>query len=81
MQLTDRGCGISVDDAARLFEPFYTTKAEGMGMGLAICRSVVEGHHGRLWHEPNVDGGTIFHVLLPLAVEAEIAGNSERDDP
>ena len=81
LQLTDRGCGISVDDAARLFEPFYTTKAEGMGMGLAICRSVVEGHHGRLWHEPNVEGGTIFHVLLPLAVEAEIAGNSERDDP
>lgn len=65
--ITDGGCGISADIAARLFEPFYTTKSEGMGMGLNICRSVVEAHHGRLWHEPNPDGGSIFNVQFPLS--------------
>lgn len=66
LQVGDRGHGITPETAAHLFEPFFTTKAEGMGMGLNICRSVVEGHKGRLWYEPNPDGGSIFHVLLPL---------------
>lgn len=66
LQVGDRGHGISAETATHLFEPFFTTKAEGMGMGLNICRSVVEGHKGRLWYEPNPDGGSIFHVLLPL---------------
>jgi two-component system sensor histidine kinase DctS len=65
LSIADRGTGIPTDLVARLFEPFFTTKAEGMGMGLNICRSVVEGHKGRLWAEPNPDGGSIFHVLLP----------------
>jgi two-component system sensor histidine kinase DctS len=65
IQVADRGHGIPSDVAARLFEPFFTTKAEGMGMGLNICRSVVEGHKGRLWIDPNPDGGSIVHVLLP----------------
>jgi two-component system, LuxR family, sensor histidine kinase DctS len=63
--IADHGTGIPDDVAARLFEPFFTTKSEGMGMGLNICRSVVEGHKGRLWIEPNPDGGTVVHVLLP----------------
>lgn len=62
----DRGCGIDAETAARLFEPFYTTKSEGMGMGLNICRSVVEAHHGRLWYEPNIDGGSTFYVQFPM---------------
>ncbi|MBI4986901.1 MAG: PAS domain S-box protein [Rhodocyclales bacterium] len=64
--VADRGSGIPEDSANRLFEPFYTTKAEGMGMGLNICRSVIEAHHGRLWYEPNLEGGSIFAIQFPL---------------
>lgn len=65
MSVADRGCGITPETAAHLFEPFYTTKHEGLGVGLKICRSVVEAHHGRLWFEANPMGGTIFHIALP----------------
>jgi two-component system sensor histidine kinase DctS len=65
LAIADHGHGIPADVAARLFEPFFTTKPEGMGMGLNICRSVVEGHQGRLWIESNPPGGSIVHVLLP----------------
>jgi two-component system sensor histidine kinase DctS len=67
ISISDRGCGISAEDAAQLFEPFYTTKNEGLGVGLNICRSVVEAHHGRLWFEANPEGGSIFHISLPIA--------------
>ncbi len=63
--IADRGTGISAETAKALFEPFYTTKQEGMGMGLNICRSIVEAHKGRLWLEPNPDGGSLFYVSLP----------------
>jgi len=66
ISVADRGGGIAADILPHLFEPFHTTKAEGMGMGLNICRSVVEAHCGRLWHEPHTGGGCIFHVDLPL---------------
>lgn len=66
ISVADRGCGIEPETAAQLFEPFYTTKQEGLGVGLKICRSVVEAHHGRLWFEANPAGGTIFHIALPL---------------
>ncbi|HZV53479.1 MAG TPA: PAS domain S-box protein [Rhodocyclaceae bacterium] len=65
LSIADRGGGIPAELMARLFEPFFTTKAEGMGMGLNICRSVIEGHKGRLWVDPNPEGGSIFHILLP----------------
>jgi two-component system, LuxR family, sensor histidine kinase DctS len=65
ISITDRGCGISAGDALRLFEPFYTTKSEGLGVGLNICRSVIEAHHGRIWFEANREGGSIFHISLP----------------
>ena len=61
----DRGHGLT--DPERLFEPFYSTKAEGLGMGLNICRTIIESHHGRLWATPNPDGGTIFRFTLPCA--------------
>jgi two-component system sensor histidine kinase DctS len=67
ISITDNGCGIAVDDAQQLFEPFYTTKSEGLGVGLNICRSVVEAHQGRLWFEPNPGSGTVFHISLPVA--------------
>jgi two-component system sensor histidine kinase DctS len=67
LAIADRGCGIAAGVAGQLFDPLFTTKTEGMGMGLAICRSVVENHRGRLWFEANPEGGSVFHVLLPLA--------------
>ncbi len=67
ISVADRGCGIPAESVPRLFEPFYTTKTEGMGMGLNICRSVIEAHHGRLWHEANAAGGSIFRILFPLS--------------
>src|SRR5690606_11890315 len=63
--VVDRGHGLR--DPERLFEPFYSTKSEGLGMGLNICRTIIESHHGRLWADPNPEGGTIFHFTLPCA--------------
>ncbi|MCK9381511.1 MAG: PAS domain S-box protein [Sulfuritalea sp.] len=67
LTIADRGCGIAANVADKLFDPLFTTKTEGMGMGLAICRSVVENHRGRLSFEPNPGGGTVFRILLPMA--------------
>jgi signal transduction histidine kinase len=60
----DHGSGLA--DPGQLFQPFYTTKSEGMGMGLNICRSVIEQHRGHLWAEPNPEGGTLMRFRLPL---------------
>jgi len=65
VSVADRGRGLA--DPAQLFQPFYTTKSDGMGLGLAICRTVIESHGGRLWAEPREGGGTCFHFRLPLA--------------
>lgn len=65
IQVADQGNGIAKELADRLFMPFYTTKEEGMGMGLNICRSIVEFHKGRLWFESNAGGGTVFRFTLP----------------
>ena len=62
----DRGVGLP-DDSESLFEPFYTTKRDGLGMGLSICRTLVTAHHGRLWAERRADRGAAFYVALPLA--------------
>jgi len=64
LSIADRGCGISPEIATHLFEPFFTTKAKGMGMGLNICRTILELHHGQLAFEPNPLGGTIFTLTL-----------------
>lgn len=66
IQVIDRGSGISPEAGDKLFTPFFSTKEEGMGMGLNICRSIIEFHHGRLWFENNPDGGTIFFITLPI---------------
>jgi two-component system sensor histidine kinase DctS len=65
LAIADRGPGVPAITAEALFEPFYTTKEEGMGMGLNICRSIIEAHQGRLWQEPNPDGGSVFFISLP----------------
>ena len=65
LSVADRGKGIPPEVAEKLFAPFFTTKEEGMGMGLNICRSIAELHRGRLSFEPNPGGGTIFNFSLP----------------
>jgi len=65
VRVIDRGHGLK--EPERLFEPFFSTKSEGLGMGLNICRTIIESHHGRLWAEANPEGGTIFRFLLPCA--------------
>ena len=62
--VADTGSGISPEIAAKLFQPFVTTKQHGMGVGLSISRTIVEAHGGRLWAEPNPGGGTIFRLTL-----------------
>ena len=62
----DGGVGISAANADRLFRAFFTTKSTGMGMGLSICRSIIEAHGGRVWAEPNLPQGAIFHFTVPL---------------
>jgi PAS domain S-box-containing protein len=64
--VSDSGPGLPPASAARIFEAFYTTKASGMGIGLSICRSIVEAHGGRLWATPNEPRGAIFCVMLPI---------------
>ncbi|GAA5167406.1 PAS domain S-box protein [Viridibacterium curvum] len=66
ISVSDRGCGIPEESLEKLYSPFFTTKPEGMGMGLNICRSIIEWHRGRLGFIPNPGGGTIFQVSLPL---------------
>jgi PAS domain S-box-containing protein len=63
--VADQGHGLAEEDIEKIFAPFYTTKAEGMGIGLAICRSIIEFHQGRLWVAPRRDGGTEFHFTVP----------------
>ncbi len=64
----DQGHGLA--DPERLFEPFFSTKSEGLGMGLNICRTIIESHHGQLWATSNPEGGTIFRFTLPCAPDS-----------
>jgi signal transduction histidine kinase len=62
----DSGIGLDPKNAEQIFEAFFTTKPTGMGIGLAICRSIIAAHGGRLWASPGHSCGTVFHVVLPL---------------
>jgi signal transduction histidine kinase len=66
LSVTDSGIGISAENANRLFNAFFTTKSSGLGMGLSICRSIVEAHGGRMSASSNEGPGATFQLLLPL---------------
>jgi signal transduction histidine kinase len=68
----DSGAGIDPQNVERIFDALFTTKSNGMGMGLSICRSIIETHHGRLWATVGADYGSVFHIALPSAgIDAE----------
>jgi signal transduction histidine kinase len=72
VRVCDRGLGIGQDDAERVFDPFYSTKASGLGIGLAICRNIVEAHGGRLWlASAGAPGGAVFEFTLPAVDPGE----------
>jgi signal transduction histidine kinase len=68
LRVEDSGTGISEENSRRLFSPFFTTRKEGMGIGLSICRSIVEAHGGRIWAESQEGEGTTMQFILPLDV-------------
>ncbi|MFC7538100.1 sensor histidine kinase [Sphingomonas sp. GCM10030256] len=65
VSVADTGTGIVPKMAEQMFQPFVTTKEKGMGIGLSICRTIIEAHSGRIWFEPGPAGGTIFHFTIP----------------
>ena len=67
ISVVDNGPGLPDEVKARLFQPFVSTKKTGMGVGLSICHTIITAHNGRLWAEPNPEGGTIFRLTLPTA--------------
>jgi two-component system sensor kinase FixL len=70
ISVSDCGTGIAPDAMGKLFDAFFTTRHEGIGLGLSICRSIVEFYGGRIWAENNADHGATVHLLLPVAPEA-----------
>src|SRR5262245_62464345 len=64
VSIEDTGTGIDSSNIDRVFKPFFTTKTNGMGMGLVICRSIIEKHDGRIWVSLGVNGGSIFKLEL-----------------
>jgi len=72
VSIADTGAGISDEMATRLFQPFVTTKSKGMGMGLNICRGIIESHGGRLWLDADPSGGAVFHFNIPVAPETPL---------
>lgn len=75
ISISDTGPGLAPKVQAQLFQPFVTTKERGMGLGLSICRTIIDAHGGRLWATPNTRRGVAFHIALPMA---ELAGTGAR---
>ena len=71
VSISDTGSGIGVANLSRIFKPMFTTKARGMGMGLSICKSIIESHHGQIWVSAGAPRGSVFHFELPLYRDGE----------
>ena len=67
--IEDTGTGLDPTIGERIFEPFFTTKSDGLGMGLSICRSIVEAHGGRLWASPRAPHGTALCFTIPIGTD------------
>jgi signal transduction histidine kinase len=90
VSVIDSGQGFKTGDEERIFDPFYTTKADGMGLGLAMCRMIVRAHGGQLWATPNKGSGSTFRFVLSSAdrdgqsrltpAVAQYLGDRRRDD-
>ena len=76
----DSGIGVSADTMSRIFDPFYTTKSGGMGMGLSICRSILQAHGGRMWATPNDGPGTSFRFAFPSTTKKVHMQESQESD-
>lgn len=76
VSVRDSGAGIAANDAERLFEPFYTTKRDGLGMGLPISRTIIKAHGGTIWAENHEEGGAVFHFTLPLDLRKQPQGGA-----
>jgi two-component system sensor kinase FixL len=74
VSVVDCGPGIAPEKLEQVFESFYTTKAQGMGLGLAVCRSIVTAHNGKLWATNNPGRGAAFHFTLPVSDKGQVAG-------
>jgi len=79
VSVADTGTGIGSQNIDRIFNPLFTTKSDGMGMGLSICRSIIEAHDGRIWVAPNKPQGAVFQFILPAGGAS--AGASRREQP
>jgi len=79
LTVQDSGVGFDPHAVDRLFEAFYTTKRDGMGIGLSVSRSIVESHHGRLWAEPNDGPGATFSFSIPCKPEVVTDADNSRD--
>ena len=65
--ITDTGCGMTEEQMVKMFDPFFTTKAEGTGLGLSVCKSIVERHHGEIIVQSSEGAGTTFDILFSLS--------------
>jgi signal transduction histidine kinase len=79
VSVSDSGIGLPVEGVERIFEAFFTTKADGSGIGLSLSRRIVEAHGGRLWANANTPRGAVFHFTMPASEETSTPAKVPRE--